>query len=250
MRLCSWLCAPCALTAYALHRLPTRSPAGHYLAANPLVTTAAGAKAALCERCEGCPATQCTATGCAVCSGTLNQRVDSGKKNLAGQAVNACRAGATPDTAAPVVSTQGVGNRRALACCCAFLVALPAQPPTFILTPTAPPAPQYFMTFPNAAIPNSLLYPNSEFGGCGQNNHGQYILDFTSYGVVKPAVWCVGQRGPRALPWRALPWRAAAGDELLAAGKLHLSWGCSPAEPRRALCPPVCLPECAGTWTL
>lgn len=54
---------------------------------------------------------------------------------------------------------------------------------------TAPCAPQYFKSFPNAAVANASIYPDSEFGGCGINNVGQYTLDFTSYGAVKPAVW-------------------------------------------------------------
>ena len=85
--------AACCFDARA-HAHPACPPAqtscsfpGSYLVKHPLVPGAA-----YCQRCEGCPAGRCSATGCSSCTiAGLTKRVAvPGRLNAAGKQVYAC----------------------------------------------------------------------------------------------------------------------------------------------------------------
>jgi len=104
LRVCSALsrcpACPCAclLICTSLYGCPPTCPpcseTGHYLAKHPLVRSAS-----ICQRCEGCPAAQCSLTGgCSSCPiPNLTQRVVlPGIKSSTGGPVYACRPAAAP----------------------------------------------------------------------------------------------------------------------------------------------------------
>ncbi|PSC67919.1 transmembrane 115 [Micractinium conductrix] len=105
---------------------------GSYLVKHPLVPGAA-----YCQRCEGCPAGRCSATGCSSCTiAGLTKRVAvPGRLNAAGKQVYACRGAAQP------VAFAGRGA--------------------------------------SASLPDTALWPVSEFQGCGPNA-GEYKIDWSS----------------------------------------------------------------------
>lgn len=184
----------------ALFAAPPRprkcSKPGSYLAQNPLVTTAAGQKAALCERCQGCPAAQCGANGCATCpiTGLLSRVPLTDKKTPAGDAVYACQ---NTLTSGPIVSLfalwvrRGGHGGRAATPGVHLPILTCAEPCTAATHPSTPL--QAFKGFPNANLPNTSVYPASEFAGCGGSGVvpiGQYMITFSSTGFFKPSDWC------------------------------------------------------------
>lgn len=88
----------------------TACPPGSYL-----VKSILSPAANRCQRCEGCPFSACTATGCSTCTGTLNTRVEvPAVLNAAGQKVFACRDSSRQPKAFKGITTFPVTERTAL----------------------------------------------------------------------------------------------------------------------------------------